>query len=129
MSSREAFEKAITVEGLHVNLTRIGPASLNTGEYADVIVQTCWKVWQLALAHENTEQQEDRPKHDGKLPGGDTYEVYYDGVGKDALVCVQGTHNLANYEVVLEPQQALSLLAWLQEQEATLQELAKEQEA
>jgi hypothetical protein len=45
---RAVFEKSIATEGLHVNLTRIGPASQQAGEYADPIVQTCWKVWQLA---------------------------------------------------------------------------------
>lgn len=53
---REAFEKAITVEGLHVNLTRIGPADSRSGEYAHTIVQTCWHVWQQALAY--TREQE-----------------------------------------------------------------------
>jgi hypothetical protein len=48
---REAFERAITREGFYVNLTRIGPASDNAGDYGDVIVQDCWTVWQLALAY------------------------------------------------------------------------------
>lgn len=48
---REAFEKAIRQPGMHVNLTRIGPADSNAGDYADVIVRTCWTIWQLALAY------------------------------------------------------------------------------
>lgn len=58
---REAFEKAITVEGMHVNLTRIGPADSRAGEYAHGIVQTCWQVWQYALAYrdrQNTPEPE-----------------------------------------------------------------------
>ena len=61
-------------------------------------------------------------QHDGKLEGGDTYEVYYDG----SFICIQGTYNLKDYEVILEPKQALSLLAWLRQEEAALEELAKE---
>jgi len=72
-------------------------------------------------------EREPTPRHVGKLPGGDTYEVYYDGEGKDTLICVQGTHNLSNYEVILEPKQALSLLAWLQQEREKLEALAKEQ--
>ncbi|SRR6266567_401375 len=65
----------------------------------------------------------ERFKHDGKLEGGDTYEVYYDG----SLICIQGTYNLKDYEVILEARQALSLLTWLRQEETTLEELAKEQ--
>lgn len=62
---RKAFEDAVTIEGMHVNLSRIGPASENAGEYADVIVQTCWHVWQLALAYARREQGKeiDQPMH------------------------------------------------------------------
>jgi hypothetical protein len=59
---REAFEKAVTVEGMHVNLTRIGPADSRAGEYAHTIVQTCWQVWQYALAYSQEKQDAPEPE-------------------------------------------------------------------
>src|SRR5690348_1969 len=59
---REAFEKAVTVEGMHVNLTRIGPADSHAGEYAHAIVQTCWQVWQYALAYSQEKQNAPEPE-------------------------------------------------------------------
>ncbi len=57
---REAFEQAIITEGLPVNLTRIGPASSRTGEYASVIVQTCWNIWKMALAYAEKKRRDER---------------------------------------------------------------------
>jgi hypothetical protein len=83
--------------------------------------------WQIDAPPNTSVSIEPVTKHDGKLPGGDTYEVSYDGMGKDAFVCIQGTHNLADHEAILEPKQALFLLDWLRQEETTLKKLAKEQ--
>jgi hypothetical protein len=48
---REAFEQAVTSKWFYTNLTRIGPASDNAGDYGHVITQDYWTVWQLALAY------------------------------------------------------------------------------
>jgi hypothetical protein len=65
-----------------------------------------------------------KAKHDGKLnkseDGEYDSEVWIDG-------CYIKIENL-NHMVVLDAKEALSLLAWLKQEESTLEELAKEQD-
>ncbi len=69
-------------------------------------------------------------RHDGKL--GDGYIVHYDRVcvgmdSKHKWKFTQGVHIATDDDVaVLTPKQALSLLAWLRQEESELQRLAKE---
>lgn len=75
---------------------------------------------------------DDEPKHDGKLDEQGTYTVglYENKNARQMSVdIVESDNNLLEPEYVkLTPAQALSLLAWLRQEEAELQRLAKEQE-
>lgn len=72
------------------------------------------------------------PKHDGRL-GGEEHEaqtVDYRqlGHGHTYISLRYDDSSRREDDIWLSPKQALSLLAWLKQEEQTLQELAKEQE-
>jgi hypothetical protein len=56
--SKEDFEEAIKVSGMYVNLNKIGPDSQFAGDYNNIVVQTCWSVWQMAIDYCNKKQEE-----------------------------------------------------------------------
>jgi hypothetical protein len=69
-----------------------------------------------------------QPYHDGKLDTGVTV-VEYGEVYQSYKKTTQGIHICDEDECVyLDPKQALSLLAWLRQEEGKLQQLAKEGE-
>ena len=65
-------------------------------------------------------------KHDGKLDKDGDAKVQYGAAypGEEGVYVIDVSHDA----VYLNPSQALSLLAWLQQEEAKLHRLAKEQE-
>lgn len=72
----------------------------------------------------------EREKHDGKLDEDENYSVSHSterSNGRFHYVYIEGKFNLGDDEISLTPPQALSLLAWLKQEEATLEQLAKEQ--
>lgn len=73
----------------------------------------------LCLGH-----PEPAPKHDGKLDGDGDAKVQYGAAypGERGIYVVDTTDDDSVY---LSPAQALSLLAWLKQEEAELQRLAK----
>ncbi len=71
-------------------------------------------------------------KHDGKLPpkGHQDYAAsveIFDNHPPTSLVCISGGY-APDTSMYLDPQQALSLLVWLKQEEQILQELTKGQE-
>lgn len=72
---------------------------------------------------------EPAPKHDGKLDGHGDATASYGKVYHSYKKEVQGVHiDKLDDGVCLDPQQALSLLAWLRQEESALEQLVKEQE-
>lgn len=71
---------------------------------------------------------EPAPKHDGKINS--YYEARYvqDQHRKERVFVGDGAHSLSNH-ITLSPSESLSLLAWLRQEESTLEQLVKEQEA
>ena len=56
---RKAFEEAMAEEGFYTPLRRIGPEFIRAGEYAEVITQACWQVWQRALEYAKQKKYSD----------------------------------------------------------------------
>jgi len=102
-----SFEQCRPVE------MRFDPASLASGN------------WRLCPGH-----SELAPNHDGKLDAQGKHEVSYwkDKLARQTWVCIEETDDLLDEpeHVQLTPTQALSLLAWLRQEEAELQRLAEE---
>ena len=68
------------------------------------------------------------PEHDGNLEGRNPYTVQHMfGLLMPSVASVKiGHEEVSNDEVWLSPKQALSLLEWLTQEKATLEQLAKE---
>lgn len=83
--------------------------------------------YQLNLLPRPPEQSISAPKHDGKLDEDGNYTVShsYGAWGFEGIILDEGKRTAA----LLDPKQALSLLAWLEQEKEKLELLVKEQEA
>ena len=72
---------------------------------------------------------QEKKTHDGNLGGDGRYTVSHDKVFNEPTVDIKGDINYVDMEdmVSLTPKEALSLLAWLEQERETLEKLVKEQ--
>lgn len=68
----------------------------------------------------------EKPKHDGHLSS-DGGRVSYDWLAEFGIRIEGSYYDGLNDNVALMPKQALSLLAWLEQERETLEQMAKEQ--